>query len=223
MRNMIVVTVICIFISSLSACGSSLSSDKAKYSYAIGFNIGNNVKRQGIDLDLSAFETAMKDAMAGTKSRLTDEEIREALAKMQESTSGARTAEAGANLKKGEEFLAANKAKPGVKETKSGLQYRVLKEGTGATPKESSTVVVHYTGKLIDGTEFDSSYKRNQPAEFPLKGVIPGWTEGMQLMKVGSKYELIVPSSLGYGPRGNPSIPGNSVLIFEVELLNIKK
>jgi len=125
-------------------------------------------------------------------------------------------------MKKGEEYLKKNKEKAGVKTTASGLQYRVLKEGAGISPVATSKVKVHYKGTLIDGTEFDSSYKRNQPAEFQLNQVIPGWTEGLQLMKVGSKYELTIPSSLAYGDRDNQSIPGNSVLIFEVELLEVK-
>ncbi len=127
------------------------------------------------------------------------------------------------NSKIGEEYLQKNKGKEGIKVTKSGLQYKVLKEGAGIIPKATDVVKVHYRGTLIDGTEFDSSYKRNQPAEFQLNQVIPGWTEGLQLMKVGSKYQLTIPSNLAYGERGNQGIPGNSVLIFEVELLDVKQ
>ncbi len=127
------------------------------------------------------------------------------------------------NSKIGEEYLKKNREKEGVKVTASGLQYKVLKEGTGISPKATDFVKVHYRGTLIDGTEFDSSYKRNQPAEFQLNQVIPGWTEGLQLMKVGSKFQLTIPSSLGYGERGNQSIPGNSVLLFDVELLDVKQ
>jgi FKBP-type peptidyl-prolyl cis-trans isomerase len=126
-----------------------------------------------------------------------------------------------ANIEKGKKYLDENKAKPGVKTTDSGLQYEVLTEGKGKAPKATDIVQVHYKGTLIDGTEFDSSYKRGEPAEFPLNGVIKGWTEGLQLMKVGGKNRFVIPSDLAYGPSGNSSIPGNSVLVFEVELLKV--
>src|ERR1700730_17703129 len=126
------------------------------------------------------------------------------------------------NAATGDKFLADNKAKEGVKTTASGLQYKVLKEGTGATPKSSDTVTVNYRGTLLDGTEFDSSYKRGQPATFPVAGVIKGWTEALQIMKAGSKYQLFIPASLAYGEQGRPGIPPNSVLIFEVELMDVK-
>lgn len=206
----------------LVACDKpNLSSDKGKYSYAIGAQIAKNLKTQNIDLDTTAFNAAVKDIMTNQNPRLNDEERVAALRKMSEGLQEKEKAAAGENLKKGQEFLEANKSKEGWKTTASGLQYKLVSEGKGPKPKESDTVEVHYRGKLIDGKEFDSSYSRNQPAQFPVKGVIPGWTEALQLMTVGSKYELAIPPQLAYGDRGNPSIPANSVLLFEVELLQI--
>ena len=202
---------------------ADLSQTKAKYSYAIGHQIGRNMKNQSIDLDPVAFQEAIVDQIKGNKSKMTDDEIRDALKMMAEARNESKKAEADENKKKGEAFLASNKSKEGIKTTDSGLQYKVINEGTGAKPKDSDTVKVHYRGTLIDGEEFDSSYKRDKPAEFPVKAVIPGWTEALQMMKVGAKYQLFIPSDLAYGSRGNPSIPGNSVLIFDVELLDIIK
>jgi FKBP-type peptidyl-prolyl cis-trans isomerase FkpA/FKBP-type peptidyl-prolyl cis-trans isomerase FklB len=151
------------------------------------------------------------------------EEAQQAIMNLRISLQEKRMKAAEENKAKGEAFLSQNKAKEGVHTTASGLQYRVLREGTGPKPKATDVVTVHYTGRLIDGTEFDSSYKRNEPAKFQLDSVIKGWTEGLQLMPTGSKYELVIPAELGYGPMGNQAIPGNSVLIFEVELLGIGK
>jgi FKBP-type peptidyl-prolyl cis-trans isomerase FklB len=206
----------------LVSCGPDLDSDKGKYSYAIGQKIGSGMKRDGLELDLNAFKAAMEEALAGKESKLNDKEINAALQKMQMMMQKQRQEEAQANLKAGKEYLEKNKEKEGVKVTNSGLQYRVIKEGTGKHPKENNLVKVNYRGTLIDGTEFDSSFKRHKPAEFAVNRVIRGWTEGLQLMKVGGKYEFTVPSMLAYGPRGTQNIPGNSVLIFEVELLDVK-
>lgn len=206
---------------------------KAKVSYSIGLSLGQNLKRQSIELDPAVIAKGIADGLAEAKPALTKAEIDECMAAFEKEISAKRAvamekedAEAKAagdkNAKAGEKFLAENKAKEGVKTLKSGLQYKVLKEGTGASPKLADTVVAHYKGKLLDGTEFDSSYKRNEPSSFPVNGVIAGWTEALQLMKVGSKWELFIPSNLAYGERGRPSIPPNSVLIFEVELIGIE-
>jgi len=200
---------------------ADLSNDKGKYSYAIGVQIGRNLKDQNIDLDTKSFNAGVADVYANKESQLKEEDRVAALRKMSESLRAKETAAGEENKKKGEAFLAENAKKEGWKTTASGLQYHQVREGSGEAPKPDDTVEVNYAGKLIDGKEFDSSYKRNQPAQFPVKAVIPGWTEALQLMKPGSKYELVIPSALAYGERGNPSIPPNSTLIFDVELLKI--
>ncbi|MGZ3748277.1 MAG: FKBP-type peptidyl-prolyl cis-trans isomerase [Pseudobdellovibrionaceae bacterium] len=193
-----------------------------KASYAIGQQIGGNMKQQNIEIDSDIMAMAMKDAIKGD-SKMSKEEIQQAMMKLQE-TAMKKQQEAGEeNKKKGAEFLAKNKTAEGVKVTASGLQYKVEKEGEGKMPTKTDTVKAHYKGTLIDGTQFDSSYDRGQPAEFPVQGVIPGWSEALQMMKVGSKYKLFIPPELAYGASGRPGIPANSVLIFEVELLDIVK
>jgi FKBP-type peptidyl-prolyl cis-trans isomerase FkpA len=207
----------------LTACNKpDLKSDKGQASYAIGQQIGKNLKTQNIDFDANTLVASMKDASEG-KSQMTPEEIQKAMMKLQESAMKKQQEEGEANKKKSTEFLEKNKTAEGVKTTASGLQYIVEKEGTGPIPKKEDNVKCHYTGTLIDGTKFDSSVDRGQPAEFPVGGVIPGWTEALQLMKVGSKYKLFIPPELAYGPSGRPGIPPNSALIFEVELLEIVK
>jgi FKBP-type peptidyl-prolyl cis-trans isomerase len=201
---------------------SELSTPKLKSSYVIGVNIGKGMKQQGLDADFDMILKGMKDGAAGTPA-LTDEEMQQAMMELQKEMQG-KAAELGTKSKKeGEEFLAGNKSKEGVKTTPSGLQYKVLKEGKGPKPKATDTVKVHYRGTLLNGTEFDSSYKRGEPVEFALDQVIKGWTEGLQLMPVGSKYEFWIPSQLAYGEPGNRGIPPNSTLVFEVELLDIVK
>jgi FKBP-type peptidyl-prolyl cis-trans isomerase len=211
---------------SLTACqekSADLSTDKGKLSYTIGQQIGRQLKGENIEIDTTALAAAINDVLAGKESKLKPEEMQAAMMmKAREGAMAKQEAAGKENKDKGDKYLAANKAKAGVKTTASGLQYEVLTEGKGKSPKASDTVKVHYKGTLIDGTEFDSSYKRNEPAEFPLNGVIKGWTEGLQLMKVGGKNRLVVPSDIAYGPQGRPGIPPNSVLIFEVELLEIK-
>ncbi len=216
----------------LSFCTSEekieLKDDKAKESYSVGYQFGQNLKKMETDLDAEVLTAAIRDGLSGKESRLSDEEMRAAVASLRERTVAAMQAsvkeQAQKNLAEGEKFLAENKTKDGVKTTASGLQYKVIEEGEGPSPKAGDTVTVHYRGTFVDGSEFDSSYQRGEPATFPLTGVIPGWTEALQLMKKGSKWELFIPSDLAYGERGAGNrIPPNSTLIFEVELLSIKE
>lgn len=225
MKSKWILGILILTVSALVGCTkeADLSEHKSQYSYAIGHQIATNMKNQGVDLDADAFSLAVKDVLSGNDKRMSEKDRRDAIRKMSEMRREKDMKAAEDNLKKGKDYLEANKARPGVKTTKSGLQYKVVKDGSGKKPKKSDVVEVHYRGKLIDGTEFDSSYKRNRPAEFPVDAVIAGWTEALQLMKTGSTWELTIPADLGYGERGNPRIPGNSVLIFEVELLGIKK
>lgn len=201
---------------------SDLKTDQEKASYAIGMQIGKSLKAQNADVSLPALTTGLSDALDGKESRLKPEEISAAMQKMREEAEKKAVEQAEKNKKDGEEFLAKNKAKAGVKTTASGLQYEVVQEGTGASPTAADVVKVHYTGMLINGEKFDSSVDRGEPVEFPVGGVIPGWTEALQLMKVGSKFKLTIPSDLAYGPSGRPGIPPNSVLVFDVELLEVK-
>ncbi|MBZ5504148.1 MAG: FKBP-type peptidyl-prolyl cis-trans isomerase [Acidobacteriia bacterium] len=207
---------------------TALTTPKQKSSYAIGMNWGTGLHKQGIDVDSAALIQGMKDALAGSKTLLTEEEARAALMQLQSEMQAKQQEKAKqegeAGKKEGDAFLAANKGKEGVVTLPSGLQYKILKAGTGAKPTAEDSVVCNYKGTLINGTEFDSSYKRGEPATFPVGGVIKGWTEALQLMPVGSKWQLFIPSDLAYGPRGTPGGPigPNSTLIFEVELLSIK-
>jgi len=199
-----------------------LKSDKGQASYAIGQQIGRNLKAQNIEIDAKTLAASLTDAMAG-KSELKEDEIQKAMMKLQEMAMKKQTEEADKNKGKSAEFLEKNKTAEGVKVTASGLQYIVVSEGTGPMPTKTDTVKCHYKGTLTTGEQFDSSYDRGQPAEFPVGGVIPGWTEALQMMKVGSKYKLFIPSELAYGASGRPGIPPNSALVFEVELLDIVK
>jgi len=208
---------------------TTLTTTKQKASYAIGMNLGGGLHRQNIDVDTDAIVQGLQDTLNGKKALLTDEEARSALmqlqSEMQAKMQAKQTAEGEANKKEGDAFLAANKTKEGVVTLPSGLQYKILKEGSGPKPTATDSVVCNYKGTLINGTEFDSSYKRGEPATFPVTGVIKGWTEALQLMPVGSKWQLFIPSDLAYGPRGTPGGPigPNSTLIFEVELISIKE
>ncbi len=206
---------------------SALKTELDKVSYIIGTQIAQSIKKQGVEVNLEPLMLGLQDVLEGKTLKLTQEEIRTVYTAFQQRMRAKQTAEraklATENLAKGKAFLEANKTKEGVKVLPSGLQYKVIKEGTGDTPTADDKVKTHYRGRLLDGTEFDSSYKRNQPAEFGVKGVIKGWTEALQLMKTGGKWELYIPADLAYGERGRPSIPPNSVLIFEIELLEIVK
>src|SRR5437667_3968755 len=193
-----------------------------KVSYAIGMQIGFNLARQKVDINPDVLNSGMKDAIAG-KPQLTPDQVKDVMAQFEKDMEQKQKQLGEKNKTDGAKFLEDNKKKPGVKTTASGLQYKALKEGTGSQPKATDMVTVNYRGTLIDGTEFDSSYKRGQPATFPLNGVIKGWTEGLQLMKQGSKYQFFVPSNLAYGVRSvGPDIAANATLIFDVELLDVK-
>ena len=195
-------------------------------SYAIGFDMGKNMKEQDFQLDLANFTSGLQDSLAGTPSKLSDDQVQKVMQTLQEqmmAKAEAKQKVLGAkNETEGKAFLEANKSKPGVKTTASGLQYVITTEGTGPLPKASDTVKVNYTGTLIDGTKFDSSIDRGEPLEIPLEGVIPGWTEGLQLFKVGSKGKLFIPGNLAYGEHGSGAkIPPNATLVFDVELISI--
>ena len=200
-----------------------LKDTKDKVSYSIGLNIGFNFKKQNLPLNTDALIAGVKDALSDKKPLLSENEVRETMTAWSKEVADKQKAAGEKNAAEGEKFLAENKKKEGVKTTATGLQYKVIKEGSGSAPATTDTVTVHYRGSLIDGTEFDSSYKRGEPATFPVQGVIKGWTEALQLMKKGSKYQLFIPSNLAYGERAMPpDIAANSTLIFEVELLDVK-
>ena len=218
---------VCIASLGLAQDKPQLKDQKDKASYSIGYDIGETFKKQKIDLNTDTFIAGLKEAMSGKEAAMSKEEREKTLQafqkEMMEKQIAASKEAATKNQAEGEKFLAENKKKDGVKTTASGLQYKVMKDGAGAQPKETDTVTVNYRGTLIDGTEFDSSYKRNEPASFPVNRVIKGWTEALQLMKPGAKYQLVIPSSLAYGERGAGQLIGpNATLIFEVELLSIK-
>ncbi len=205
-----------------------LTSTKDKISYSIGMSIGRDFSRQGLDVDPDILAKGIKDTLAGDQLLMTEAEAQDVLMKFQQEMMAKREAEVKAmaekNAKEGADFLAENAKKEGVVTLPSGLQYKIITEGKGNSPGEKDTVTVNYRGTLIDGKEFDSSYKRGEPATFPVKGVIAGWTEALQLMKEGAKWQLYVPAALAYGERGaGPMIGPNSTLLFEVELISIKK
>jgi FKBP-type peptidyl-prolyl cis-trans isomerase FklB len=224
MRFFIIITAIL----SLASIGfgedkPQLKDLKDKVSYSVGLSVGSNFKKQGQDLNPDAVLAGLKDALSGKPPALSEKEMQETMEAWNKQMEDKQKAAGEKNAADGVKFLAENKSKSGVKTTASGLQYKVIKEGTGAQPKATDTVTVNYRGTLINGTEFDSSYKRGQPATFPVSGVIKGWTEALQLMKTGSKYQLFIPSSLAYGERAiSADIASNSTLIFEVELLDVK-
>jgi len=207
----------------------TLKTQKDKVSYALGANLGTNLHKQSVEVDTAIVLRGLKDALAGGKLLLTDDEARAALTQLQTDLRNKqmeKTKEAAeVNKKAGADFLDANKAKEGVVALPSGLQYKILTAGTGPKPTATDTVSCNYRGTLLDGTEFDSSFKRGQPASFPVNGVIKGWTEALQLMPVGSKWQLFIPAELGYGDRGadpRSGIGPGASLIFEVELLSIQ-
>lgn len=209
---------------SLSATAAEIKSGKQKYSYAIGFQIGTNLKREGADVDVQAIAQGIKDVLTDAKLSVSMEDMQAAVMEMQKEQQAKRQVRGDKAKKQGDEFLAKNKTEKGMKVLPSGIQYKVLSEGKGTKPKATDTIVAHYKGTLINGTEFDSSYGRGQPATFAVNQVIQGWQEILPLMPTGSKWKVFIPSDLAYGPRGaGANIGPNETLIFEVELLEIKK
>jgi len=211
-----------------SSAPSPYTTDKDKAGYAIGMNIGKSLQHDGLEVDPNVVAQGLKDAMTGAPSKISEAEAQEAMGKLRTQVMAKKQEEmahAGeANKKAGDQFLAANKGKEGVVTLPDGLQYKILKAGTGPKPKATDTVEVNYRGTLIDGTEFDSSYKRGKPETLGVNQVIKGWTEALELMPVGSKWQLYLPSDLAYGPNGAGGgiIGPNATLVFDVELLSIK-
>jgi FKBP-type peptidyl-prolyl cis-trans isomerase len=202
-----------------------LTDRKDKESYSLGYQFGQSLKDQGMEINLEVYASAIRDALAGKDPLMSQEEIRSTVGELQKRLMATRQKEmkekGEKNIAEGKAFMEANQKKEGVKTLPSGLQYKVLVEGTGKTPKKGDSVTVHYRGTLIDGKEFDSSYGRGKPMTLQVDKVIPGWTEALQLMKEGSKWQLFILPELGYGQRGTKLIPPNSTLLFEVELISV--
>ncbi len=208
-----------------TAVAQDLSSEKHKVSYMVGMDVGRNLSQIKDEIDVAILVKGLEDVLAGRETKLTNEQAEEVktqfMQRLQAKAMEEQTAAATRNRTEGEAFLAENAKKSGVTTTESGLQYEVITEGSGKKPAATDRVRVHYVGTLLDGKTFDSSIDRGQPAEFPLNGVIRGWTEGLQLMPVGSKYKFYIPSELAYGESGPPNIGPNATLTFEVELLEV--
>lgn len=222
---------ICLLVQNVWAAGdqgAQLKDKKDKISYSIGVDVGKSILKQKIDINPESFLLGFKDGQADKSTLMTEDEIRQTLMALQTEMLEKQKAEmkdvAAKNLAAGQKFLEDNKKKKDIVTLPSGLEYRIIKDGKGESPKATDVVTTHYRGKLIDGTEFDSSYNRGEPVKFAVNGVIPGWTEALQLMKPGAKWELFIPSKLAYGEHGVGQIIGpNSALIFEVELLSVEK
>lgn len=226
-KKLVAATIVLAVSSVFAADNAGLATTDDKVSYSIGFDLGSNFQKQGLHINSVSMEKGIKDGLAG-KPQLTEEEMKAVLTQFQKDIMAKRTAEfnkqSDENKKKGDAFLLENKAKQGVVTLPSGLQYKVLTNGTGAKPSKDDMVTVEYTGKLINGEVFDSTEKAGKPATFKLSQVIPGWTEALQLMPAGSTWEIYVPSNLAYGPRsvGGPIGP-NETLIFNIHLVSVKK
>lgn len=226
MRYMMALGMGLLAVASAGAGDPALKSPKERYSYALGMDLGNQLRKMSVDVDADLFRTALKDALSGSKTLLTEAEVKSAIAELQAELKKnqilpVKSQEDG--QKSGQAFLAENKTKEGVVTLPSGLQYKILKQGDGRKPTEADTVVCQYRGTLVNGAEFDSSYRTGQPANLAVSAIIPGWREGLKLMAVGSKYQFFIPSELGYGAYGwGREIGPNAALIFEVELLAIK-
>jgi FKBP-type peptidyl-prolyl cis-trans isomerase FklB len=217
-----------VFLFSVAHAGDKpdLKDLKDKESYSLGYQFGQSLKAQGVDIDLDIYAAGIRDSLGGKEPRMSQEEIRATVANLRQRVAAvqqkALKEQADKNYKEGEDFLIDNARKEGVKSLPSGLQYKVLRPGSGRAPQAADTVTVHYRGTLIDGSEFDSSIARGQPQTFKVNGVIPGWTEALQLMKEGDKWQIFIPANLAYGEKGAPPrIPPNSTLIFEVELISV--
>jgi FKBP-type peptidyl-prolyl cis-trans isomerase FklB len=207
----------------MSAHAAKVESDLEKLSYSMGIFFAQSVSRQGMELDTAAFIQAIEDTLDNNELKLHKDEMQQILADYQKKEQEELAAQAGSNKESGEKYLADNKNKEGVVTLDSGLQYKIIKAGDGEKPKASSNVVVHYSGTLIDGTEFDSSYARGEPVTLGVSQVIKGWQEALPLMTVGSKWQLVIPSDLGYGQRGaGKLIKPNATLLFDIELIEIK-
>jgi FKBP-type peptidyl-prolyl cis-trans isomerase FklB len=219
----------CLGLLAPTACAQEkapVKSEQHKISYSLGYNIGRDFSQKQLDIDPEVLMRGMKDALSGNTTALSEEEMRQAMMDLQKNIMAQQQQQvqqlAETNEQAGKAFLAENRQKEGVKTTMSGLQYKVISKGTGKKPGPNDKVTVHYRGRLLDGTEFDSSYKRDKPATFPVGGVIPGWTEGLQLMKEGAKWQLFIPAKLAYGEKGaGPMIGPNATLIFDVELISV--
>jgi len=207
------------------AAEGTYKTEKQRLSYAIGTQIGRSLKQQGFnDIDPSALSQAIADILSGSKLKVSEQDMQAAVEAFQKKRIAEHEAQAKVNKQAGEKYLAENKKKKGVKVTKDGIQYEIIKEGKGEKPKATDTVTVNYTGKLINGKVFDSSVTRGHPASFQVNGVIKGWTEILQMMPVGSKWHVVIPSDLAYGPRGAGGVIGpDEVLVFDIELISIKK
>lgn len=227
-RLIITAAVLAILTAGPAAAETDLKTEKAQQGYAVGYNLGQRIVSDGLGVDVEALLQGVKDGMTKATPKMDEAARNKALQALQEAYMAqqkqAKDAEANKNLADGKAFLESNKLREGVKTTKSGLQYKVIKSGDGKTPTAEDTVEVHYEGRLIDGKVFDSSIKRGKPARFPVNGVIKGWTEALQLMKEGDKWEIYIPAELGYGANGaGQAIPPNAALVFEVELIKVDK
>ena len=213
-----------VLVSTTAFADKQPQTDQEKFSYAVGVQISSNLVREGIEIDPASFIQAIDDVLNHKNLKLSTDDMRQALTNYQEKEKQKQEALAAANKAAGEKFLADNKTKPGVVTTPSGLQYKVLKKGTGKKPTPKDTVVVNYEGRLIDGKVFDSSYKRGQPLPIEVDNVIKGWQEVLPMMPVGSKWQVVIPAELAYGDKevGGGIIGPNSTLIFDIELMSIK-
>ena len=222
LKKILIVLLLAVLVASTVSAADKFKSKQEEVGYAIGMNIGTSMRMQKLDIDADQLAAGIKAAFKGDKTTLSEAEMQQILTAFQQEIQQSQMSKAAAAVEEGKKFLAENGKKSGVVTLESGLQYKEIKAGSGAKPTAASTVKVNYRGTLVDGSEFDSSYSRGEPATFPVSQVIKGWTEALQLMEVGSKWELVVPAELAYGERSpGPTIPANSTLIFEVELLEI--